>query len=473
MTTQDKGSFSSNTGFLMAAIGAAIGLGNIWGFPYKMGANGGFAFLLIYILMVILIGYPLMLGEIALGRKTGKAAIQAYSEANPSFTIAGIFEAIVPCLLMCFYSVLGGIVLKYLVANLSDIFGFKWGVNGADSASYYETIIQSPVSLMIFTAIFIVLTAFIVHRGIQGGIEKICLIAMPLLFIVLIITVLRSCTLPGAKAGLAFMFKPDFTVLEGTGWIKVFAVAGSQMFFSLFLATGALIAYGSYLRRDENLERDSIYIPLMDTVAALLCGLAVLPAVVASGITPSAGSGIVFVSLQTVFESMGSFGPYFGTLFYLLVFIAAFTTSLGMMEGAISAVMDSRIKHGFSVNRTWCTLLITAISAVGAFLVCIDKLGATSTMWKPFGLSSWLEVFDLGSEGLLMPLVGLLLAILLGWSRRGYLDDEISLNSPYRTRGFVNLCWRWIAPPFMAFILFAQFSSFFLSSTGWYQAFFE
>ena len=129
-------------------------------------------------------------------------------------------------------------------------------------------------------------------------------ISMPLLFIVLIITVLRSCTLPGAKAGLAFMFKPDFTVLEGTGWIKVFAVAGSQMFFSLFLATGALIAYGSYLRRDENLERDSIYIPLMDTVAALLCGLAVLPAVVASGITPSSGSGIVFVSLQTVFESM-------------------------------------------------------------------------------------------------------------------------------------------------------------------------
>lgn len=470
MTNNGKGKFNTNFGFLMAAIGSAIGLGNIWGFPYKMGANGGFAFLIIYVLLVIFIGYPLMLGEISLGRKTGKAAIEAYREADSHYTINGVFETIVPCLLLCFYCVLGGIILKYIAANFCDIFGLAWGVNGAQSDTYFATIISSPVSLIIYTLIFIILTAIVVEKGVHGGIERVCAIGMPALFVMLIITIVKCVTLPGAKAGLIFMFKPNFSVFTGAGWLRVFAVAGSQMFFSLSLASGALIAYGSYMRKKADLEKDAIFIPLMDTIAALLAGMAVLPAVFAEGIAPTSGPGLLFVSLQSVFDSMGSVGPYFGLLFYILVFVAAFTSSIGMMEGAISAIMDSRIKHEHPVNRNWCTALISVTTIIGAVLVAMDGLGSNTSMWKPFGLASWLDVFDLGAEGILMPLGGLLMAFLLGWSRRGYLDDEIASSSTYRTRKFVNLCWRWLAPIFMIFILFIQFSSFFFSKTSWYIA---
>ena len=473
MSNKGKGSFSSNLGFMMAAVGAAVSLGNIWAFPYKMGANGGFAFLLIYILMAIFIGYPLMLGEISLGRKTGKAAIEAYNEVNPRFTINGIFETIVPFLLLCFFCVLGGIVLKYMVANFCDIIHLPWGgTRGTDSAAYYNSFISHPSATITFMVIFILITAIIVLRGVERGIERTCTIAMPAMYIMLAITAIKCCTLPGAIDGLKFMFKPDFSVFTHAGWLRVFAVAGSQMFFSLSLASGALIAYGSYMRKEDNLEKSAALVPVFDTIAALLAGMAVLPAVYAAGITPSQGAGMLFVSLQTVFDSMSFMGPIFGFLFYLLVFLAAFSSSIGLMEGFISTIMDRRIKYGKNVNRPFTVWIITILTICGGVLVCLDKLGQNSTMWKPFGLDSWLQVFDLGAEGILMPLGGLLMAILLGWSRRGYLDDEILKSSRYRSRWFVNICWRYIAPVFMLFILFFQFSSYFLSNTGWFQTFF-
>jgi len=465
-----KGSFGSNFGFLMAAIGSAIGLGNIWGFPYKMGMNGGFAFLLIYIILAVFIGYPLMLGEIALGRKTGKAAVEAYATADRRYKINGIFETIVPFLLLCFYCVLGGFVIRYLITNLGDIFGASWGVNHAASDQFFGSFVANPHATVVYTLIFIGLTSLVVLGGVSGGIEKFCKIGMPALFIMLIITVIKCCSLPGATAGLAFMFKPNFDVFAGTGWFKVFAVAGSQMFFSLSLASGCLVVYGSYLSKQENLEKNAVLIPVLDTTAALLAGMAVLPAVFAEGIEPTGGPGILFVSLQTVFESMGKTGPYFGTIFYLLVFVAAFSSSIGMMEGGISAIMDARIKRGKSVNRPLVTLIITITSTIGAILVAADELGSNASMWHPFGLASWLDVFDLGAEGILMPLGGLLMAFMLGWSRRGYLNDEVIQDSSFKTKKFVDLCYRWIAPVFMLMILFVQFSSFFFSQTDWYKA---
>ena len=470
MNNDNKGSFQSNFGFLMAAVGVAIGLGNVWGFPYKMGSNGGFAFLLIYIIMAIFVGYPLMLGEIALGRKTGKAAVEAYRAVHPKFAINGLFETIVPFLLICFYSVLGGVVIKYCVANFGDIIHASWGVNGMPSDQFFGGYITNVPSSMIYTLIFIALTAFVVWRGIERGIEKFCAIGMPILFIMLIITVIRCVTLPGALDGVAFMFKPDLSVFAGTGWFKVFAMAGSQMFFSLSLASGALIAYGSYMNKQDNLEKSAIIIPVLDTCAALLAGLAVFPAVFSAGIEPSGGPGLLFVSLQNVFASMGSFGPYFGFFFYVLIFVATFSSSIGMMEGGISAVMDYRIKKGKSANRPLVTLGITVTTIIGATLVAVDQLGENTAMWKPFGLGSWLDVFDMGGEGILMPLGGLIMAILLGWVRRGCIDDEIAKSSPYRTKAFVNFCWRYIVPIFMVFVLFIQISTFFFSGTEWFQA---
>lgn len=473
MSNNGKGGFSSNIGFLMAAVGAAVSLGNIWAFPYKMGANGGFAFLLIYIVMAIFIGYPLMLGEISLGRKTGKAAIEAYHEANPRFTFVGLIETVVPFLLLCFFCVLGGIVLKYTIANFFDILGLKWGVNGADSKAYYTSLISNPRMTILFMIVFTLITAVIVLRGVQRGIELFCKFAMPAMYIMLAITAIRCCTMPGAIDGLKFMFKPNMSVFSGGGWLKVIAVAGSQLFFSLSLASGALIAYGSYMRKEDNLPRSAALVPAFDTIAALLAGMAVLPAVYASGITPSQGSGMLFVSLQRVFESMSFMGPIFGFLFYLLVFLAAFSSCIGLMEGFCSTIMDRRIKFGKTVNRPFTVWIITIMVILGGSLVCLDKMGANDAIWKPFGLDSWLSVFDLGAEGLLMPLGGLFMSILLGWSRRGYLDDEITQGSSYRSRWFVNICWRYIAPIFMLFILVYNFSSYFLSNTGWFQVLFK
>lgn len=464
---QNKGKFNSTFGFLMASIGSAVGLGNLWGFPYKMGASGGFAFLLIYLILAIFVGYPLILGEITLGRKTGKAAIEAYRDCDKRFTINGWFETLVPFFLICFYCTMGGYVIKYMLANLGDIFGASWGTGRESAGDFFNTFISSGMPAILWGVLFLVLTVLIVIGGVSGGIEKFSKIAMPALFIMLVIVVIRSCTLPGAGAGLEFMFKPNFEVFKGVGWLKVLGAAGSQMFFSLSLASGCLIAYGSYLGKDSNMEQNAVIIPVADTVVAVLAGMAVMPAVFAYGIEPSGGPGLLFVSLQAVFDNMGSSGPIFGFIFYALVFFAALSSSIGMMEGGISAMMDAQEKKGKKVNRTMLTLIMGFVALVGSTIVSADGLGSTG-MWNPLlatlGADSgkvWLDVFDLFAEGLLMPLGGLLMAIMFGWTRRNYLADEIELSGAFRSKKFVDVCFRYIGPIFMAFIFLVQLNSFF------------
>ena len=464
---QNKGKFNSTFGFLMASIGSAVGLGNLWGFPYKMGVGGGFAFLLIYLILAVCVGYPLILGEISLGRKTGKAAIEAYRHCDKRFTINGWFETIVPFLLICFYCTMGGYVIKYMIANLGDIFGAGWGTGRTNAGGFFEGFISSGMPAILFGVFFLVLTVLIVIGGVSSGIEKFSKIAMPALFIMLVIVVIRSCTLPGAVGGLEFMFKPNFEVFQGTGWLKVLGSAGSQMFFSLSLASGCLIAYGSYLGKDSNMEQNAVIIPVADTIVAVLAGMAVMPAVFAYDIAPNAGPGLLFVSLQAVFDNMGKTGPIFGFIFYLLVFFAALSSSIGMMEGGISAMMDAQEKKGKKVNRTMLTLIMGLIALAGSTLVSADGLGSTG-MWNPLlatlGPDSgkvWLDVFDLGAEGILMPLGGLLMAIMFGWTRRNYIADEIELSGTFKSKKFVDICFRYIGPIFMVFILIVQLDSFF------------
>ena len=461
----NKGKFNSTFGFLMASIGSAVGLGNLWGFPYKMGTGGGFAFLLIYLLMVVFVGYPLILGEIALGRKTQKAAIEAYRAADRRFTINGIFETIVPFLLICFYCTMGGYVIKYMIANLGDLFNAGWGTGRGDATEFFNTFIGSTPAIF-FGVFFLILTVIIVIGGVSGGIENFSKFAMPALFIMLVIVVIRSCTLPGAGEGLAFIFKPSLEPFRDGGWAKVLGQAGSQMFFSLSLASGCLIAYGSYLGKDSNLEKNAVIIPIADTTVAILAAMAVMPAVFATGLEPGAGPGLLFVSLQAVFNEMGSLGPLFGFLFYALVFFAALTSSIGMMEGGVSAMLDAQTKKGKKANRTTMTLIMAVVALAGSTLVSADALGSTG-FWNPLNAilgadagKCWLDVFDLGAEGILMPLGGLLMAIMLGWTRKDYITDEVRLSSSYNSRGFVNLCFRYIAPIFMFILLIVQVDSF-------------
>lgn len=470
MTNGEKGNFKSSFGFLMASIGVAIGLGNIWGFPYKMGANGGFAFLLVYVIMAVFLGYPLLLAEFAVGRKSGKGAVEAFEQINKKFKFVGALETFVPFMLLCFYCLLGGIVTFYMLANLGDIFNAPFGIHHMKSDVFFGKFVTNLPLLGLYTLIFLGLTSFVVYRGIEKGIEKFCTVGMPLLFLMLIITVIKCVTLPNGIGGLKFMFKPDFSVFAGTGWFKVFATAGSQMFFSISLCSGALIAYASYMPKDDNLEKSAALVPLLDTVAALLAGMAVFPAVFSAGLKPAAGPGLLFVSLQTVFDSMGKVGPFFGFLFYFLVFVASFSSSIGMMEGGISSLMDARIKRGKTTGRSNVVVFITITTLIGSVLVAIDQLGGNPDFWKPFGLGSWLDAFDLVAEGILMPLCGLFTAVILGWVKRNYIDDEVLISSKYPTKPFVDFCLRYVGPVLMAIIVFVQISSFLFSQTAWYQA---
>lgn len=452
--------FKTNFGFLMAAVGSAVGLGNIWGFPFKMGKGGGFAFLLIYLILVVLVGYPILLGEISLGRKSGKGAIFAYRDTDKRFTFNGWFAALAPVFLICFYVTLGGYVCKYMIANLMDLLGLGWGVGGMESGEFFGSFISSGTEAVLFGFFFLALTTYIVLHG-ASGIEKFATTAMPALYVILIILAIRSLTLPGAMKGVEYMFKPNWEVFKGSGWITVLASAGGQMFFSLSLSSGCMISFGSYLDKNENLEKNARLIPIYDTSAALLAALVVLPAVFAYGLEPGGGPGLLFVTLQTVFNKMGVWGSLFGFVFYFLVFIAALTSSMGMMEGTVSPMKDLMEAKGIALGRTGITLIFTAIAAAGSTLISLDALGGNPAIKHIFGFGDWLTTFDLFAEGFLMPLGAFFLAILFGWIKTAWLDEEIQLSSEFKNKAFFHFTLKWIVPLFMAFVLIGQLNDFF------------
>ena len=452
--------FKTNFGFLMAAVGSAVGLGNIWGFPFKMGRGGGFAFLLIYLILVVLVGYPILLGEISLGRKSGKGAIFAYRDTDKRFTFNGWFAALAPVFLICFYVTLGGYVCKYMIANLMDLLGLGWGVGGMESGEFFGSFISSGTEAVLFGFFFLALTTYIVLHG-ASGIEKFATTAMPALYVILIILAIRSLTLPGAMKGVEYMFKPNWEVFKGSGWITVLASAGGQMFFSLSLSSGCMISFGSYLDKNENLEKNARLIPIYDTSAALLAALVVLPAVFAYGLEPGGGPGLLFVTLQTVFNKMGVWGSLFGFVFYFLVFIAALTSSMGMMEGTVSPMKDLMEAKGIALGRTGITLIFTAIAAAGSTLISLDALGGNPAIKHIFGFGDWLTTFDLFAEGFLMPLGAFFLAILFGWIKTAWLDEEIQLSSEFKNKAFFHFTLKWIVPLFMAFVLIGQLNDFF------------
>lgn len=463
MDNNYKGGFNSNFGFLMACLGSAVGLGNLWSFPYKIGMNGGFAFLLIYVALCIIVGYPLVLSEISLGRKTQKAAVEAYKEANRHFKFNGVLQTIVPFFLLAFYCTFGGYITKYLVASIVGLRGNS-AINTVDPGTYFEQNLLSNGGIAcIWMLIFLGLTIAIVLGGVSGGIEKFCKIAMPTLFVMLIIIVIRSCTLPGASDGIKFLFKPDFTPLKDD-FYNVLSTAGGQMFFSLSLASACLIAYGSYLNKNENLERDASFIVIGDSLVAILAGMAIMPACFSYGIEPGAGPSLLFTSMTTVFQSMGFMGRIFQVLFWLLVFFAALSSSIGLMEGGISAILDSRMKAGKSVSRFKVTMLMGFIGLIGNLMTTLDCLGAADTMqwFHILGQPDVLDVWDCIAEGILMPLTGLMMAIMLGWFTPNYLSDEINNGSGFKSKKLYTVCIKFIGPLFMLMIVYGQIKSFWI-----------
>lgn len=458
----EKGKFGSNFGFLMAALGSAVGLGNLWGFPYKLGDNGGFAFLLLYLILCVTVGYPLVLAEIALGRKTGKAAIEAYTAANKGFRFNGVLQTIVPFFLISFYCTFGGYVIKYLVGSIGAFFGGPLAaLSGGEN---FGMMLGNIPAALLYTFIFIALTVTIVLAGVSGGIEKFCKYGMPALFIMLIIMIVKGITLPGAGEGYLFMFKPDFSFLKSAdSFFGVLRTAGSQMFFSLSLASACLIAYGSYLGKNENLERDAGAIVIGDTTAALFAGMAIIPAAFALGGEDAAmaGPALLFITMTNVFQSMGPMGNVFQLIFWLLVFIAVLSSSIGMMEGGISAIMDARQRRGRNATRFSVTMFMAVIALIGNFFTTADALGDGWVNWfHILGQPDVLDVWDAVGEGILMPLTGFIMSVMLGWFIPGFCDDEIALGRSFRTKKFFQFCIRWVGPIFMAMIVYGQLKSF-------------
>ena len=476
---EERKGFGTNFGFLMAAVGSAVGLGNIWGFPNKMGASGGFTFLIIYLILAVLCGFIVMVGELAIGRKTGKGAVEAYHVLSKKFKWMGWMGIASAFFILFFYCALGGYCIKYTVLNVGDLFHASFGSNGLSGADVFNNFIGNPGEAIIYGLIFVALTMLIVLGGVGGGIEKVCSVGMPALFVMLLICIIRACTLTDAVNGLKYMFVPGWAVANGViaeapSFLKVLSTAGGQMFFSLSLGMGAMITYGSYLQKKENLQKNAILIIVMDTLVALMAGLCVIPGRFA--LDPDGalgGPSLLFITMQNVFSRMGALGPIFGILFYLLVVFAAISSSISLLEVIVAHFVDKARDAGKGDKRKAYTLIAAACVGLGCILVCADQLGGASfTPWKLLNLPDtsirmwndcWLDFFDMLSEGVMMPLGALLMSIMIGWEVGPEMVKEECEQSGHAmgSYGFFKVCVKFITPLCMILILYGQLTDFF------------
>lgn len=475
---QKREQWGSSFGFLMAAVGSAVGLGNIWGFPFKMGKTGGFAFLLVYLILVVLVGIVVMLGELTLGRKTGKGTMGAYVAFSKKYAWVGAMGVFSGFLILSFYSVLGGMVMRYMIAFLLQLLGLDGFA--AQGTGFFGYLLYDYGGILFFYALFMVITVWIVMGGIEKGIEKFAAVAMPALFFIMLFVIIYVAVQPGAMDGYAFMFKPDLSVFSDPdiGFFGVLKTAGGQMFFSLSLGMGCMITYGSYLSKNENLQRNALIIPFADTLIALMAGMAVMPACAAFGVDYASGPGLLFVSMQTVFENMGSFGNFVGFMFYFLVFIAAVTSSISLLEVCTTFQLDLFETKGKTANRQKVTCIYAIIIFIIGLPVALDALGsggaAVKAPYEILGLTTdsaafamwndcWLDLYDMIAEGILMPLGALVMSILIGWVwKLDVIKNECEVSGvKFKAASFFNFCFKFIVPVVMVIVLYAQVMDFF------------
>lgn len=393
--------FNSKLGVLAAAAGSAIGLGNIWRFPYITGQNGGAAFILVYIICIALIGVVMMMSELALGRKTNSNPIGAFKKLNPKgkWHYTGILAVLTSFIILSFYLMIAGWVFSYFISSLT---GQLLHIAPENLSAHFETISSSTFNVLFWNFIVIVVTSYIVISGVQKGIEKYSKILMPILLFTLIALMFRSVTLEGAKDGLDFLFKPDFSKLTTQAILEALGHA----FYSLSLGMGIIITYGSYIDKGEELKSLSFQVILTDTVIAIMAGIVIFPAVFAYGFEPAAGPALIFITLPAVFQSM-PFGGIFETLFFLLVGIAAITSTISLLEVSVSALTEE-----FDLGRKKAILIIS----FALFLLSMPSSLSFSS-WsgvKIFGLSIF-ELLDFIASYIFLPIGGILTCIFISW----------------------------------------------------------
>ena len=439
---KERSSFSGRLGFVLAAAGSAVGLGNIWRFPYLAAKYGGGIFLLVYVVLVVTFGFSLMVAEIALGRNTRLSAIGAYKKLNKKFGFLGILTALVPIIILPYYSVIGGWVTKYFVTFLS---GHHME---ASSDDYFGGFIGQTFEPVLWLAIFGVITFVIVLCGVKRGIETANKFMMPILIVLCVAVCVYSCTLPGALEGVKFYLIPDFSRFS----INTVLGAMGQMFYSMSLAMGIMITYGSHMKKETSIEKSVSQIEIFDTGVALLAGLMIVPAVfVFSGGDQSAmqsGPGLMFQTLPKVFDSMGGgqFGQIVGALFFLLVLFAALTSAISLMETVVSIVIDK-----FHVKRAVACIIVF----IGMMLLALpSSLG--NGVWSHIQIlgMDFLTFFDFISNSVIMPIVALLTCIFIGYVVKTQLVvDEVKSSSKFSREKLFVVVIKYIAPIFIVAIL--------------------
>lgn len=433
-----RGSFSGGLGFVFAAAGSAVGLGNLWRFPYLAAQYGGGIFLLVYLILAVTFGFALLTAEIAIGRKTKLSPVLAYKKLNKKFSFLGYIATLVPIIIVPYYCVIGGWVTKYVTVYAQGL------VAPAAKDGYFSNFIGHPIAPLVFFLIFMLISIVVIMLGVKKGIEKLSKFLMPLLVVLTIGIAIYALTLPNAMDGVKYYLIPDFSKFS----ILTVAGAMSQLFYSMSIAMGIMVTYGSYTKDDVNLTKSVNRIEFFDTLVALLAGLTIIPAVyIFSGEEglSSQGAGLMFMTLPKVFQQMPG-GNIIALLFFILVFFAAITSSISIMEAIVSSLMDK-----FHLKRIPCCLIVIGICLI---LGIPSSLG--NGLWaniKILGMD-FLTFFDYISNSILMPIVAFCTCILVGWViKPKALTDEITKNGEkFGRKKLFNVMIKYIAPICLLFI---------------------
>ncbi len=462
MEEKKRNSFTGQIGFVLAAAGSAVGLGNIWRFPTLAAKNGGGLFLLVYIILALTFGFALLTTEVAIGRKTQQSPLTAYKKINKGFGFIGYFAYIVPFIIYPYYCVIGGWVIKYMSTYLA------FQGKAAVAPSFFGGFITNQWQPILYTVIFTALCFIIVYKGVEHGIEKYSKILMPALAILISFIAIYSIFLKTSDngeirtgvEGLAVYFIPNFEGLTFGKFLRVCLDAMGQLFYSLSIAMGIMVAYGSYMKKEVNLSKSINQIEIFDTVIAVIAGMMIIPAVhvFAPADMQAAGPGLIFVTLPKVFDSMGGFGEFFGLIFFVMVLFAAITSAVSILEALVASMMDS-----LKWSRKKSTLVMALITFVVSVIVCLGyNVFYFEKSFATVNNGQILDILDFVSNNLLMPIVAILTCILIGWVvGPKTIIDEVTLNGERFGRKWLYVVMiKYIAPVLLTILLLNSFGIF-------------
>ena len=444
--SNNRSSFTGKLGFVLAAAGSAVGLGNLWRFPYSAAKYGGGMFLLLYVILALTFGFAIMVAEIAIGRKTKLSAIGAFDKLKAEYSFVGVLASLVPIIITPYYAVIGGWVLKFLWMYITHSTIEIASVN-EQGLTMFEQLISSPVEPLLWFLIFLGSTIFVISIGVEKGIERSSKILMPALVILVAIIAIYSCTLNGAMEGIKYYLKPNINDLS----VKTILSSMTQLFYSLSLAMGIMITYGSYMKKDINIETSVWQIEIFDTLIAFLAGLAIIPAVFACGSPENlkAGPSLMFIILPQVFSKMVG-GRLIAILFFFLVFFAALTSSISLYETCVSIIEDK-----FKQKRN--------PSIVFYLLICIiigllSSLGYGPLSMITFLDMQFLDLFDFISNSVLMPIVAFFTCIFVGYviKPKAIIDEVESSGNTFKLKKLFTIVIKYIAPILILIILIAS-----------------